>query len=112
MRALLARVSILLACVLAVSAAARGQSPTLTISDAHQNGASSPETPAPLASASTNNFVAKFINSTDSGNSAVHEILGKVGVGTTNPFDLMHVTFSDSGDSVTGHIGINNIASG
>ena len=42
----------------------------------------------------------------------MHEILGKVGVGTTNPFDSMHVTFSDSGDSVTGHVGINNIASG
>ena len=120
MRALLARVSILLACVLAVSAAARGQSPALTsmsppvlaTSDEHPTAASWPETPAPPASAGTNNFVAKFINSTDFGNSAVHEILGKVGVGTTNPLDSMHITFSDSGDSVTGHVGINNIASG
>ena len=84
----------------------------LATSDVHQNAASSPDTPASLASTGTNDFVAKFVDSTDSGNSAVHETLGKVGVGTTNPFDSMHVTFSDSGGSVTGHVGINNIASG
>jgi hypothetical protein len=50
----------------------------------------------------TTNFLAKYVNSTNLGNSAIFENGGKVGIGTTTPFDRLHLRFNDPGGSVTG----------
>jgi hypothetical protein len=79
MRVLVARFSIMSLCVLAVSVGpARGQSPSLM------------SIPSP-ADIGTNNFVANFIDSANTGN---------VRVNMTNSFDSMHARFSDSGRGV------------
>jgi hypothetical protein len=77
--------------------------------DAHQNAATSSETPAPLANTGTNNFVAKFIGP-DLGNSTIYEVSGYVGVGTTQPFDRLHVKFTDAGGGLTGYA-VQNLSS-
>ena len=51
----------------------------------------------------TPNLLAKYMaNGTDVGNSAVYESSGFVGVGTTAPFDVMHVRFTNTTGSLTG----------
>jgi hypothetical protein len=52
----------------------------------------------------TDNFLAKYTNGgIDLFNSGVYETGGRVGVGTTTPFDLMHVRFTDTAGAVTGY---------
>ena len=50
----------------------------------------------------TPNFLAKYVNSADVGNSAVFEIGGKVGIGTTAPLDRLHVRFTNTNGGLTG----------
>jgi hypothetical protein len=51
----------------------------------------------------TPNFLAKYVNGTDVGNSGVYESSGRVGVGTAAPADFMHVRFTDTGGAFTGY---------
>jgi hypothetical protein len=50
----------------------------------------------------TTNFLAKYVNGADVGISAVYEAGGAVGIGTTTPFDAMHVRFTNTGGTATG----------
>jgi hypothetical protein len=50
----------------------------------------------------TVNFLAKYVNSTNVGNSAVYETGGKVGIGTTTPLDSLHVRFTNTTGTFTG----------
>ncbi len=55
-----------------------------------------------LVQAGTTNFLAKYVNSADVGNSAVFEVGGKVGIGTTAPLDSLHVRFTNTNGGFTG----------
>ena len=50
----------------------------------------------------TVNYLAKYVNSADVGSSAVFENVGKVGIGTTSPLDLLHVRFTNTNGGATG----------
>ena len=50
-----------------------------------------PGASAELVLPGTPNFLAKYVNGSDVGNSAVYEANGMVGVGTTTPLDYVHV---------------------
>jgi endosialidase-like protein len=50
----------------------------------------------------TPNFLAKYVSTSDVGDSAVYENAGNVGIGTTTPFDLLHVRFTNTGGNLTG----------
>ena len=63
--------------------------------------ATSPAT-ADLVLAGTTNFLAKYVNAADVGNSAVFETGGAVGLGTTTPFDRFHVRFTNTNGAFTG----------
>ena len=61
------------------------------------------ETPtANIVLAGTPNLLAKYVNGSDVGNSAVYEANGMVGVGTTTPLDYVHVRFNDPNGATTG----------
>jgi hypothetical protein len=51
----------------------------------------------------TTNFLAKYINNADVGNSAVFESGGRVGIGTTAPLDTMSVQFTNTTGQFTGY---------
>jgi Chaperone of endosialidase len=53
--------------------------------------------------AGTPNLLAKYVNGTDVGNSAVFEAGGAVGIGTTTPLDLLHLRFSNTNGGLTGY---------
>ena len=53
--------------------------------------------------AGTPNFLAKYVTSADVGNSAVYEAGGFVGIGTTTPFDSLHVRFLNTNGAFTGY---------
>ena len=55
-----------------------------------------------LVLAGTTNFLAKYVNSADVGDSAVYEAGGAVGIGTTTPLDWMHVRFTNTNGATTG----------
>jgi hypothetical protein len=81
-------------------------------------GATSPSTTkataAPTVQALTagaTNYVAKFTNATDLGNSAIYDAGGMVGVNTTTPADFMHVRFTDTSGAFTGYA-VQNLGSG
>jgi hypothetical protein len=58
---------------------------------------------ANLVLGGTTNFLAKYVNSADVGNSAVFEnAIGAVGLGTTIPADRLHVRFTNSIGTNTG----------
>lgn len=64
---------------------------------------------SPLAALSgTTNYVAKFVNSVDVGDSAIYESGGRVGLGTTTPLDMMHIRFADTNGTSTG-IAVQNL---
>ena len=50
----------------------------------------------------TVNFLAKYVNGADVGSSGVFENLGRVGIGTTIPLDLLHVRFTNTNGGATG----------
>ena len=63
-----------------------------------------PGASADIVLAGTDNFLAKYTNGgADVGNSAVYEVGGKVGVGTTAPADTLHVAFNSPGGAFTGY---------
>jgi hypothetical protein len=66
------------------------------------SGQSSPASALPL-SAGTVNYVGKFVNSTDLGNSAIYDAGGFVGVNTTTPFDVLHARFTNTNGGLTGY---------
>jgi hypothetical protein len=77
-------------------------------------GAGPSKTPSgsnPSVNFGTVNFLGKFANSADLGDSAVFEIGGKVGINTTNPFDAMHARINDNSGSVTG-FAVQNLSAG
>ena len=61
-----------------------------------------PPVTADLVLPGTTNFLAKYVNSVDVGNSAVFESGGKVGIGTTTPFDSLHLRFTNTNGGLTG----------
>ena len=50
----------------------------------------------------TTNFLAKYVNAADVGDSAVYEANGRVGIGTTVPFDAAHMRFTNTNGTMTG----------
>ncbi len=48
-------------------------------------------------------YVAKYVNAADVGPSAIYEAFGSVGIGTTTPFDSMHVRFTNTNGALTGY---------
>jgi Chaperone of endosialidase len=50
----------------------------------------------------TPNFLAKYVNNADVGNSAVFENGGAVGIGTTAPVDVLHARFTNTAGTMTG----------
>jgi hypothetical protein len=61
-----------------------------------------PDVTSAVVQPGTTNFLAKYVNGADVGNSAVYEAGGAVGIGTTTPFDLMHLRFTNTGGTATG----------
>src|SRR5262249_22760111 len=52
--------------------------------------------------AGTVNFLAKFVDSVNLGDSAVDEPGGQVELGTTTPFDMLHIRYTNTGANLTG----------
>jgi hypothetical protein len=50
----------------------------------------------------TPNYLAKYVGSVDLGNSAVYEAGGAVGIGTTTPFDFLHVRYTNTSGNAVG----------
>ena len=65
--------------------------------------------------AGTTNFLAKYVNASDVGNSAVYETptagvpTGAVGIGTTTPFDVLHLRFANAWGQITG-VAVQNLS--
>ena len=76
-------------------------------------GASSKATHAPDPSTSTGtaNYIGKFTNAVDLTSSALFDIGGRVGLGTTAPLDFLHSKFTDTTGSFTG-MAVQNLGSG
>ena len=70
-----------------------------------------PPVVTPLVLPGTPNFLAKYVNSADVGNSSVFEINGRVGMGTgaITPFDRLHLRFTDGSGAFTG-LAVQNMA--
>jgi hypothetical protein len=75
-----------------------GQEPKTGTAVAAQDGSVG----GPLT-AGTIGRIGKFVTAVDLGDSAMFESAGRVGIGTTAPADTMHVSFSDSGGTLTGY---------
>jgi hypothetical protein len=78
---------------------------TLTSQDGVQILALSGGSESPMVTSGTANFIAKFINTTDLGDSVMFESAGFIGLGTTSPAAPLHVArdaslFSDAGAAV------------
>ena len=58
----------------------------------------------------TTNFLAKYVNGADVGNSAVYESGGYVGINTTAPLDVLHARFTNTDGGLTG-IAVQNLGS-
>jgi hypothetical protein len=52
--------------------------------------------------AGTPNYLAKYLDGDTVASSAVYEVGGTVGIGTTSPVDALHVKFTNTGGSATG----------
>jgi hypothetical protein len=65
---------------------------------------------APAVMTGTPNYVAKYMNTTDVGNSSIFDAGTGVGIGTTNPADSLHIQFNNQTGSVTG-LAVQNVAS-
>lgn len=65
--------------------------------------ATSADRPTPkIVLTGTTNYVAKYLNTADVGNSAIYETNGSVGINTSTPADALHVRFTDPSGSMTG----------
>ena len=58
----------------------------------------------------TTNFLAKYVNAVDVGNSNVYEAGGRVGINTAAPLDYLHVRFNDQFGAFTG-LAVQNLSS-
>jgi hypothetical protein len=86
--------------VLAPTASGSGSSPSASSNASTGNASTQP--PANIVQNGTINTLAKYVNSTDVGNSAVTEVNGQVGVGTSVPLDFMHVRYTNTNGQFTG----------
>ena len=84
------RVIIVSMCIASGSIPAWSQASATTV----QERAQTPNVTATSVSGTTNS-IAKFLNSTDLGSSVLYDTGGKIGLGTTNPADVLHVVFND-----------------
>jgi endosialidase-like protein len=50
----------------------------------------------------TANFLPKYVDSVNFGDSALYEVGGQAGLGTTTPFDIFHVRYTNTGGNLTG----------
>jgi len=69
------------------------------------NGANAAEpvrATAPAVNSGTINYLGKFTSTIDLGNSVVFENSGRIGVGTTQPFDILHSRFTNNDGGLTG----------
>jgi hypothetical protein len=64
-----------------------------------------------LATAGTANFLSKFTSAVDLGNSVMFESAGRIGLGTTAPFDVFHSRFTDPSGALTGYA-VQNLSGG
>jgi hypothetical protein len=72
-------------------------------SDARVAGAEDAAVSAPTSLLpGTTNFVAKYVDAVNVGNSGIYEAGGNVGIGTTAPLDAMHVRFTNTFGGATG----------
>jgi len=60
-------------------------------------------TPQSVVLTGSPNFIAKYVNSADVGNSAIFESGGSVGIGTSAPLDTLHVRFLNTNGAFTGY---------
>ena len=63
---------------------------------------SSKDRATPNVTSGTAGFIGQFTDATSLGNSAMFQSGSRIGVGTTAPFDLMHLSFTDAGGTITG----------
>ena len=50
----------------------------------------------------TTNFLPKYVDSVNFGDSVFYEAGGQIGLGTTTPFDIFHVRYTNTGGNLTG----------
>jgi endosialidase-like protein len=50
----------------------------------------------------TANFLPKYVDSVNFGDSVLYEAGGQIGLGTTTPFDIFHVRYTNTGGNLTG----------
>jgi len=71
--------------------------------DAHTANAQAGGTSADVVLAGTPNFLAKYVNGADVGNSGVFEAAdNSIGLGTTTPFDRLHIRYDNNTGDFTG----------
>jgi hypothetical protein len=75
---------------------------TSTAADSAQSGSTQPNASTNAVLAGTTNVLAKYVSSTDVGNSAIFESGGLVGINVNQPLDALHVRFTNTGGSLTG----------
>lgn len=56
----------------------------------------------PLVNSGTANFIGKFTNTVDLGNSVMFENAGRIGIGSTAPLDVLHSRFTNTDGTITG----------
>jgi Chaperone of endosialidase len=93
--------------LLANSGDGSGMRATSVSAGATQSGAaaataSSPALSAGAATAGGANFVGKFVNTTDLGNSAIYDAGGFIGINTTTPADILHARFTNTNGTKAG----------
>jgi hypothetical protein len=78
-------------------------SPGTTTTAATRASASATANPAGIINSGTVNQVAKYVNASDVGPSAIFESGGFVGVNTTTPLDVVHSRFTNTNGGLTGY---------
>jgi hypothetical protein len=75
---------------------------TSTAADSAQAGSAQTNASTDAVQPGTPNVIAKYVNGTDVGNSAIFESGGLVGINVNQPLDALHVRFTNTGGSLTG----------
>ena len=86
-----------------VLAPADGHAASMTDATAGTPATTAASTLPALVQNGTTNFLAKYVNTVDVGNSSVVETGGQVGVGTAAPLDFLHVRFTNASGTMTGY---------
>jgi hypothetical protein len=71
--------------------------------DGQSSKATQRETASPQVNSGTPGNIGKFFNSTDLDSSVMFQAGTAVGLGTTTPFDMFHVAFTDASGAFTGY---------